>query len=142
MSQKLHNTRLAGAFTAMALLCALLLAEPVPNGHGANSGSVVFATTGHALGNSLDRHARRFESGMPGTGPASEALAIASAAVAASVVETTLTALIDDIGNPQLGNTTPRTEDPARTDRAPRSRRAMVMPYFSTTSGRVRGLGE
>lgn len=149
MSQTLQNTRLAGAITGMALLCVLLLAEPLPRGHGAEKGSKGFAAPGlvvddlrRDLAHDLDRRARRFESDMTGAGPAGEALAIASAAVAASVVETTLSALLDDLGTRQLAAPAARAEDTARPDRAHRNRSAMAMPYFSTASGLARAHGE
>lgn len=149
MSQTLQNTKLAGAVTGMALLCCLLLAEPLPHGHGTESGPVAFPGPAlvvddlrRDLAYGMDQRARRFESSMAGAGPAGEALAIASVAVAASVVETTLSALLDDLGNHQVAAPAARAEDTARPDRAIRNRSAMAMPYFSTASGMARAHGE
>lgn len=149
MSQTLQNTKLAGAVTGLALLCGLLLAEPLPHGHGAESGSAAFPGPAlvvddlrRDLAYGRDRGALRFESGIAGAGPAGEALAIASVAVAASVVETTLSTLLDDFGGRQAPAQAARAEDTARPGRAARNRSAMAMPYFSTASGLARVHGE
>ena len=104
---------------------------------GAAPGQVV-GDLGRDLAYDLDRRARRFDSDMTVTGTAGEALAIASAAMAASVVETTLSALLDDLGSRQLATPAVRAEDKAEPDRAVRNRSAMVMPYFSTNGGLAR----
>lgn len=149
MSQTLQNTKLAGAVTGLAVLCGLLLAEPLPHGHGAESGSAAFPGPAlvvddlrRDLAYGRDRGALRFESGIAGAGPAGEALAIASVAVAASVVETTLSTLLDDFGGRQAPAQAARAEDTARPGRAARNRSAMAMPYFSTASGLARVHGE
>src|SRR5690554_2979702 len=106
MNQTLQNTKLAGAFTAMALLCALLLAEPVPH-RGADPGATILAAGGQAVGGlgrdlarDIDQHARRFEADLAAAGPAGEALAMASAAMTGQVVDSTLAALVGGIGSP------------------------------------------
>ena len=149
MSQTLQNTKLAGAVTGMALLCCLLLAEPLPHGHGTESGPVAFPGPAlvvddlrRDLAYGMDRGALRFESGMAGAGPAGEVLAIASVAVATSVMETTLSTLLDDFGGRQAPAQAARAEDTARPGRAARHRSSMAMPYFSTASGMARAHGE
>ena len=149
MSQKLQNTTLAGAITATALLGMLLLAEPASHGQDVQAGPVVFAAPGQIVGglrrdlsHDLDRRARRFESDMAAAGPAGEALAIASAAMASSVMEATLAAVLDGLGSHQAAIPAARAEDVPQADLAARSRSAMAMPYFSTASGTARAYGE
>ena len=149
MSQTLQNTKLAGAATGLALLCGLLLAEPLPHGYRAESGSAAFPGPAlviddlrRDLAYGMDRGALRFESGMAGAGPAGEVLAIASVAVATSVMETPRATLLDDFAGHQAPAQAARAEEIARPGRAARQRSAMAMPYFSAASGMARAHGE
>jgi|SRR5690606_9511060 len=147
MNQTLQNTKLAGAITAMALLCGLLLAEPVGQPARSQSGPAILAAGGHAVGElgrglarDLDLRSGRFEADMAAAGPAGEALAIASAAVATSVVDSTVSALLEDFGARTVADSSQQHE--ARPARAVRSRSAMAMPYFAAASAASRGIGE
>ncbi len=149
MNQTLQNTKLAGAVTAMALLCALLLAEPVPHHRGADPGAAMLAAGSHAVGGlgrdlarDLDQQARRLEADLAAAGPAGEALAMASAAVAGPVVDTTLAALLDGFATRTRPAASDRTDTDARAGRELRIRSAMAMPYFATASVHGRGIGE
>ena len=146
MNQTHQNTKLAGAITAMALLSGLLLAEPVAQPAGSQSGPAILAA-GHAVGElgrglarDLDLRPGRFEADMAAAGPAGEALAIASAAVATSVVDSTVSALLEDFGARTMADSSQQHE--ARPARAVRSRSSMAMPYFATASAASRGIGE
>lgn len=149
MNQTLQNTKLAGAITAMALLCGLLLAEPVAHPAGSQAGPAILAAGGHAIGGfgrglarDLDLRPRRFEADMAAAGPAGEALAIASAAVATSVVDSTVSALLEDFGARTGAAEFAQQDEAHRPARAVRSRSAMAMPYFATASAATRGIGE
>src|SRR5690606_32326027 len=125
MNQTLQNTKLAGAITAMALLCGLLLAEPVGQPARSQSGPAILAAGGHAVGElgrglarDLDLRSGRFEADMAAAGPAGEALAIASAAVATAVADSTVAAVLEGAGAPTGADPGPQAEAPP----APRAR--------------------
>ncbi|AOH37140.1 hypothetical protein BGP89_12925 [Luteimonas sp. JM171] len=148
MNQTLQHTKLAGAFSAMALLCALLLAEPVPQHRGVEPGALMLAAGGHAVGElgrglarDIDLHARRLESELAATGPAGGALAMASSAMTGQVVDSTLAVLLDGFGSQRPTGATP-AEATAPASRPARTRSAMAMPYFATAGVNHHGLGE
>lgn len=149
MDQTLHNAKLAGAVTAAALLSALLLAQPLPQGMRIQAELGRFAAGGHAVGGwtrgvarELELRSHHFEADMAAAGPAGEALAIATAAVATSVVDTTVSALLEDFGTHAGVGGSAQPQGPGHAQRAVRRRNAMAMPYFATASAAGRGIGE
>lgn len=143
MNHKLHNTILASTVVGSALLFILLAAQAA-GGQAAHSpvrpaGSVIAADIRSDLARDLDRQARRLEVDLATTGSASEALTMASALLATSVMEATLATLEDATQRPPHP---PTVVDETRRARAVRARSAMAMPYFSTARTMRHGTGE
>ncbi|NLG59760.1 MAG: hypothetical protein GX538_06330 [Gammaproteobacteria bacterium] len=149
MNQRLQNSKLAGAVTAMALAAALLLAEPVPRDPAVPTGAAAaLAAGGHAAGQlgrglvrDLEADAGRFDAHMTRSGASEDALAMASGLLAAAIVDGTLEALLGEFqlkAGPHPASPAGQAPGP----RAARSRQAMAMPYFQTAGSQARSIGE
>lgn len=151
MNHKLHNTILASAVVATALLFGLLTAQPLEgSGYTANhasparpAGNVIAEELRNDLARDLEQRARRLETDLTAAGSASEALASASALFATSMVEATLVTVLEDVAHrqPPAPRASAMSADVKR-ERPARSRSAMAMPYFSTARGLRHGNGE
>jgi len=152
MNHKLHNTILASAIVGAALLFGLLAAQPVRNGahqpgvhHQAarSAGSMIAGDLRSDLARDMERRARRLETDLGTAGSAGEALTMASALFASSVMEATLATVLEDIGHyPPPAPRTHAATGEAERARAARSHSAMAMPYFSTARSARHGDGE
>lgn len=151
MNHKLHNTILASAVVGAALLFGLLAAQPVGSvpasdrsAHhhpmGPFPGSLIVGELRHDLARDIDARARALEAELAGAGSAGEALVLASALLATSMVEATLASVLEEIANQPAPT---RRAPAAGHDTAPdRGRRALATPFFSTAQGLRRGGGE
>lgn len=151
MNQKLHNTILASAVVGAALLFGLLAAQPVeanrPSARqayhhaGYAAGKLIAAELRHELARDVEARTRGLEAELAGAS-AGEAVALASALLASSVVEATVTSVLEEVTGrqpPVRRRAQPRSEEqPA----GARDRGALAMPYFSTAHGLRRGGGE
>lgn len=149
MNHKLHNTIMASAIVGTALLFALLAAEPL--GHdrasgrqahrsGPAAGALMAGDLRQELANDIESRIRALEVELALPGAAGEALALASALLATSIVEATVASALEDTGSRQPP--APRASglrDQAQGDAPARSRGALTMPYFSTAQGLRRG---
>lgn len=144
MNHKLHNTILASAVVGATLLFGLLAARPVPDDirqdHRAR-----FVWTGGLpveLARDIERGVFVVEVDQAGSG---EVLALVSAILASSAMESTLATVLDDVAlHPRQA---PRPRADSRTADAlasapARRRAALATPYFSTARGMGRGHGE
>ena len=154
MNHKLHNTILASAVVGAALLFGLLAARPVDGDahrptarhdtYQARQAGMIAAELGSDLARDFEQ--LRYEPDLGNAGSAGEALAMASAMVATSVVEATLASVVQDIAHRQPSAPRPHAaaqlDEGQAGDHHARRRAALAMPYFSTARGLRRGHGE
>jgi len=154
MNHKLHNTILASAVVGAALLFGLLAARPVDGDahrptarhdtYQARQAGMIAAELGSDLARDFEQ--LRYEPDLGNAGSAGEALAMASAMVATSVVEATLASVIGDVAHRPPSAPRPaaaaQLDEGQAGDHYARRRAALAMPYFSTARGLRRGHGE
>lgn len=145
MNHKLHNTILASAVVGATLLFVLLAARPIAGHASATHAPVrpaasMIAVEIHSdVARDMDRHARRLEADLATSGSAAEALTMASALLATSVMQATLATLEEATHRPPQARPPSTTVDETQRARAARNRSAMAMPYFSTARTMRRG---